>query len=701
MKKSFIFKLYLFCFVLLIGLVSSGCDNPLSSDNNDSSDSETSIYTVTFDSKNATTPADPTSKTVKSPTKTVDELPTPPEKTGFNFDGWFTEEGGGGNEFTASTTVTDDITVFAKWIADTYTVTFDSKNADTEADPTSKTVTPPATTIDELPTAPEKAGYIFDGWYTEENGGGTEFTASTTVTDDITVFASWTTYQLTVITSGDGHGSVSTSSGFYPIGETVTLNATADAGSTFAGWTGASTSYNKQISITMDSDKTVDAKFTHNDWTIMIYLDSDNDLESFGMMDMNEMEASNLYGSGVNVIALVDRVPGYYTGAGDWTNTRLYQLKYDENGMNDTIISDRLSSTELGITVNGNEELNMGDPNTGINFIEYCKNSHPADNYAFVVWNHGTGWRSASTGTSRTLEPNNDGDLEINNIYSEIKNSLNTQGNFKAAAVDETSNDILFTQEIGDMLDGQGIDVVGFDTCLGAMIEVGYEIKDHANFMVASEETEPGGGWQYTDVLDTFKVSDLSATALVDSIVDAYEREYTGTVGATLSGIELSEIDNVMSAFNDFSDALYNSITNSTTQTEIANELYLNAEDFYNVPGDLNIDIADAATKILTNTNYADTEASELITAVNNAVYSEWHDISTTPDYSNNVNANGLAVHFIPLDSEGSPTAHNTAYVKNTSSVVQYPLAFVQNSQWVVDNSDYTGLLYRLWYESF
>jgi len=219
--------------------------------------------------------------------------------------------------------------------------------------------------------------------------------------------------------------------------------------------------------------------------------------------------------------------------------------------------------------------------------------------------------------------------------------------------------------------------------------------------MVASEETDPGGGWQYTDVLDTFKVSDLSATALVDSIVDAYEREYTGTVGATLSGIELSEIDNVMSAFNDFSDALYNSITNSTTQTEIANELYLNAEDFYNVPGDLNIDIADAATKILTNTNYADTEASELITAVNNAVYSEWHDISTTPDYSNNVNANGLAVHFIPLDSEGSPTAHNTAYVKNTSSVVQYPLAFVQNSQWVVDNSDYTGLLYRLWYESF
>lgn len=72
-----------------------------------------------------------------------------------------------------------------------YTVTFDSRSATTDASPASKTVTSPATTVDALPTDPEKTDYTFTGWWTEENGAGTEFTASTAVTGDITVYALW------------------------------------------------------------------------------------------------------------------------------------------------------------------------------------------------------------------------------------------------------------------------------------------------------------------------------------------------------------------------------------------------------------------------------------------------------------------------------------------------------------------------------
>ena len=151
-------------------------------------------YTVTFDSQDATTDVDLTSKTVTSPATTIDGLPTAPEKTGYIFGGWFTEGAGGGSEFTASTEVPGDITVYAKWTADTYTVTFDSQAATTAADPTSKTVTSPATTIEGLPTAPEKTGYTFGGWFTEEAGGGSEFTASTEVPGDMTVYAKWRAY---------------------------------------------------------------------------------------------------------------------------------------------------------------------------------------------------------------------------------------------------------------------------------------------------------------------------------------------------------------------------------------------------------------------------------------------------------------------------------------------------------------------------
>jgi len=168
-------------------------------------------YTVTFDSQSPTTEAVPTSKTVIAPATTVGTLPTPPTKLGNTFGGWYTETGGGGTVFTASTTVTADIKVYAKWTPITYTVTFDSQSPTTEAVPTSKTVIAPATTVGTLPTPPTKLGNTFGGWYTDTNGGGTEFTASTTVTADITVFADWTQSSckifgyITKVTGGNSH----------------------------------------------------------------------------------------------------------------------------------------------------------------------------------------------------------------------------------------------------------------------------------------------------------------------------------------------------------------------------------------------------------------------------------------------------------------------------------------------------------------
>ena len=72
-----------------------------------------------------------------------------------------------------------------------YTVIFDSQNADTDASPSSITVTEPVTKVSDLPIPPTKEGFEFDGWFTEENGGGTVFTTSTVITGDITVYAKW------------------------------------------------------------------------------------------------------------------------------------------------------------------------------------------------------------------------------------------------------------------------------------------------------------------------------------------------------------------------------------------------------------------------------------------------------------------------------------------------------------------------------
>jgi len=73
-----------------------------------------------------------------------------------------------------------------------YTVTFDKNNGTTEASPGTKKVTNPATTVDSLPTPPDRTDYTFNGWNTKENGTGDSFTADTKVTGDITVYAQWT-----------------------------------------------------------------------------------------------------------------------------------------------------------------------------------------------------------------------------------------------------------------------------------------------------------------------------------------------------------------------------------------------------------------------------------------------------------------------------------------------------------------------------
>ena len=76
------------------------------------------VYTVTFDDQGATTHVTPATKIVESPATTVGSLPTAPEKTFCTFGGWYTQTGGAGDEFTAGTTVTSNITVYAKWTLD-------------------------------------------------------------------------------------------------------------------------------------------------------------------------------------------------------------------------------------------------------------------------------------------------------------------------------------------------------------------------------------------------------------------------------------------------------------------------------------------------------------------------------------------------------------------------------------------------------
>ena len=233
-------------------------------------------YTVTFNSNEATTLASPTSKNVVAPAVTVSELPTPPKRNGYYFSGWFT---GTGAEFTTSTVVNSNMTVYAKWALNpTYTVTFDSQEADTPADPESKEIIAPKTTVEQLPTPPIRAGYSFGGWWTGKNGGGTQFHADTIVDANTTVYAKWTripTFSVTYYENGADGGIVPLSQvGITGISIQIYGNtgSLTRAGCTFKDWNtkpdGTGNSFAPDATYAGPNDIILYAQWTHPDYIV-------------------------------------------------------------------------------------------------------------------------------------------------------------------------------------------------------------------------------------------------------------------------------------------------------------------------------------------------------------------------------------------------------------------------------------------------
>jgi uncharacterized repeat protein (TIGR02543 family) len=164
-------------------------------------------YIVTYDDQGATTPVEPKIKTITVPETTVRALPRVPEKTGYAFQGWFSTKDGHGKEFSATTPVDTNITVYAKWTVAviSFTVTFNDQSASRHCNPSSMTITMPETTLAALPKPPKKSGYSFKGWNTMADGSGSEFTTSTPVHATITVYALWTPNSVPYTITYDSH----------------------------------------------------------------------------------------------------------------------------------------------------------------------------------------------------------------------------------------------------------------------------------------------------------------------------------------------------------------------------------------------------------------------------------------------------------------------------------------------------------------
>ena len=252
-------------------------------------------------------------------------------------------------------------------------------------------------------------------------------------------------------------------------------------------------------------------------WTVMVYLDGDNDLEPAAVDDLNEMEAVGSTNK-VNVVVQFDRHATYDTTNGDWTTCRRYYVTKDPNGYDGVITSTLLSDEG---------ELNMGEPTTLENFVTWAKNDYPADHYLLVLWDHGSGWKLPKSDPLKTV------------------------------CIDETDSDSLTVREVSQALSNVTcagdcpLDVVGFDVCLMAMLEVDYDIMPYAHYRVSSEETEPFDGWDYVKLLSYLAQNPYASPAAVSArIVQDYMKFYGQNRGETQSAVHLNPTSQVVEASN-------------------------------------------------------------------------------------------------------------------------------------------------------
>lgn len=259
-------------------------------------------------------------------------------------------------------------------------------------------------------------------------------------------------------------------------------------------------------------------------WTFMVYLDADNNLEPAGIGDFLEMAkvGSN---ADINILVQMDRIPGFSDAYGDWTGCKRYRVT---KGMTPTA-AEALADLD---------EVNMGDPATLIDFINWGTVNYPADRYAVILWDHGSGWQKRTF--SRDLA-------------------------FKAVCSDDSNgHDILYNKEIREALDAATtpVHLIGFDACLMGMVEVAYELRNAGpKIMVASEELEPGDGWPYDAILTELAAHPAwSGAELGYAIVELYYASYDeGTQTRTQSVIDLTKAASLADSISVFADAIRNS----------------------------------------------------------------------------------------------------------------------------------------------
>ena len=252
------------------------------------------------------------------------------------------------------------------------------------------------------------------------------------------------------------------------------------------------------------------------DWTVMYYLDADCNLEAPMLDDIDEMERIGSTDN-VNLLVLLDRTPQHDKRDGNWSNSRLLFVTRDNT--NGKIKSEVLENLK---------EMDTSNPETLVGFVAFAMQNFPAKHYALVLGNHGGTWMGML---------NDDTDNEAGMRLAPFIDGLAA---LKAAGAPK-------------------LDLIAFDMCLMAQVEVMDAIAPYASYGVASEELEPGNGYPNHRVLHALtRNPKMSPREFAQSMVKEWTASYAeeGEATVTSSATDLGKVPDLVAAIDALAAAL-------------------------------------------------------------------------------------------------------------------------------------------------
>ena len=368
--------------------------------------------------------------------------------------------------------------------------------------------------------------------------------------------------------------------------------------------------------------------------TVMVYM-CGTDLESKHSMatsDLNEMAQADL-GSNVNIIVYTGGCKNWKTQGISNSVSQIYQVQ--KGGLQQLVADDG--------------DRSMVDPATLTRFIKYCKDNFPADRNDLILWDHGGG---SVTGYG----------------YDE-RNSR--KGSMSLDGINRALNDA-----------GVKFDFVDFDACLMATAETALMLNSHADYMVASEETEPGIGWYYTNWLNKLAKNTSMSTVeigknIVDDFVDTCAAKCRGQQ-TTLSVIDLAEFSNtVPSKLSAFSKSVSGLIENKDYQKvsdaryatrEFARSSKIDQVDFVNLAENLGTEEGKALAEAMKKAVKYNRTSSNMTNAYGVSIYFPYQRASMVDSACSTYSSIGMdqeyskcIKQFAKLETSGQIAAQGTA----------------------------------------